>query len=96
MSLLENYYDLNKVDRFEALFGELAIGKNPTAGHNRYLVLKWDFSEVSPIGDGEEIKCNLYDYLNIQIGDFPTYIGKHYPSPFGSIPKTLFPLFNPC
>ncbi len=58
LSMLENYYDLNKADRFESLFGSLAIGRNPTAGHNRYFVLKWDFSEVSPLGDGEEIKRN--------------------------------------
>nr|VFK61513.1 MAG: Predicted AAA-ATPase [Candidatus Kentron sp. TUN]VFK70321.1 MAG: Predicted AAA-ATPase [Candidatus Kentron sp. TUN] len=29
LSMLENYYDLNKADRFEALFGHLAIGKTP-------------------------------------------------------------------
>jgi len=73
LSMLESYYDLNQADRFEQLFGGLAIGKNPTAGHNRYFVLKWDFSEVSPVGDGEEIKRNLYDYLNIRINDFFAY-----------------------
>ncbi|WP_176722446.1 AAA family ATPase, partial [Candidatus Thiosymbion oneisti] len=31
LSMLENYYDLNQADRFEQLFGGLAIGKNPTA-----------------------------------------------------------------
>ncbi|WP_256091490.1 AAA family ATPase [Candidatus Thiosymbion oneisti] len=73
LSMLENYYDLNKSDRFEQLFGELAIGRNPTAGHNRYFVLKWDFSEVSPIGDGEEIKRNLYRYLNLRISACSDY-----------------------
>jgi len=73
LSMLENYYDLNKADRFEQLFGELAIGRNPTAGHNRYFVLKWDFSEVSPIGDGEEIKRNLYRYLNLRISACSDY-----------------------
>jgi len=73
LSMLESYYDLSQADRFEQLFGGLAIGKNPTAGHNRYFVLKWDFSEVSPVGDGEEIKRNLYDYLNIRINDFFAY-----------------------
>lgn len=71
--MLENYYDLNQADWFEPLFRGLAIGKNPTAEHNRYFVLKWDFSEVSPQGDGEEIKRNLYDYLNIRIGAFSDY-----------------------
>nr|VFK40724.1 MAG: Predicted AAA-ATPase [Candidatus Kentron sp. SD]VFK46231.1 MAG: Predicted AAA-ATPase [Candidatus Kentron sp. SD] len=73
LSMLENYYDLNKADRFEELFGHLAIGKNPTPEHNRYFVLKWDFSEVSPMGDGEEIRRNLYDYLNTRISDFRDY-----------------------
>ena len=73
LSMLENYYDLNKADRFDALFGELAIGKDPTVEHNQYFVLKWDFSEVSPTGDGEEIQRNLYDYLNDRIGAFSNY-----------------------
>ena len=73
LSMLENYYDLNKSDRFEQLFGKLAIGKNPTAEHNRYFVLKWDFSGVSPQGDGEEIRRNLYAYLNDRISDFSDY-----------------------
>jgi len=28
--MLENYYDINKNDKFEKLFGDLYIGKNPT------------------------------------------------------------------
>jgi len=76
LSMLEGYYDLNKSDRFEQLFGRLAIGKNPTVEHNRYFVLKWDFSVVSPVGDGEEIKRTLYRYLNTRIGDFFNYYRK--------------------
>uniref|UniRef100_UPI000AC9BD01 AAA family ATPase n=1 Tax=Candidatus Thiosymbion oneisti TaxID=589554 RepID=UPI000AC9BD01 len=74
-------YDLNQADRFEQLFGGLAIGKNPTAGHNRYLVLKWDFSEVSPLGDGEEIKRNLHRYLNLRIGACSDYYRETLPGP---------------
>ncbi len=81
LSMLENYYDLNKADRFEALFGGLAIGRNPTARHNRYFVLKWDFSGVSPQGDGEEIKRNLYAYLNDRIRDFSAYYREKLPEP---------------
>ena len=73
LSMLENYYDLNKADRFEELFGELAIGQNPTAERNQYFVLKWDFSKISSVGDGEEIKRNLYAYLNVRISDFSDY-----------------------
>ena len=73
LSMLESYYDINRAGRFESLFGNLAIGKHPTAEHNRYFVLKWDFSGVGPQGDTEEIKQNLYDYLNIRIGAFSDY-----------------------
>ncbi|MFM7205035.1 MAG: AAA family ATPase, partial [Myxococcota bacterium] len=40
LSMLHSYYDLKQKDDFERLFGELAIGKNPTPEHNRYLVLR--------------------------------------------------------
>ena len=73
LSMLENYYDINKAERFEELFGNLAIGQDPTPEHNRYFVLKWDFSVVSSEGDGEGIRRNLYRYLNARIKDFSDY-----------------------
>jgi len=51
LSMLESYYDLNKADRFEVLFGHLTIGHKPTTEYNRYFVMTWDFSGVSPEGD---------------------------------------------
>ncbi|MDX8376983.1 MAG: AAA family ATPase [Mariprofundales bacterium] len=36
LSTLENYYDIAKADKFEQLFGHLAIGKQPTKLHNKY------------------------------------------------------------
>ena len=50
LSMLENYYDVAKAAEFEKLFGHLAIGKDPTPLHNKYFVLKWDFSVVSSQG----------------------------------------------
>nr|VFK80402.1 MAG: Predicted AAA-ATPase [Candidatus Kentron sp. SD] len=73
LSMLENYYDLKKADRFDELFGGVAIGQTPTAERNRYFVLKWDFSEVSAQGDKEEIKQDLYRYLNARISNFSYY-----------------------
>ena len=35
-SVLENYYDKNKADKFEALYGKTYIGKNPTKLKNSY------------------------------------------------------------
>ncbi|MEA1934177.1 MAG: AAA family ATPase, partial [Thermodesulfobacteriota bacterium] len=44
LSMLENYYDVAKKDEFEALFGGLKVGKNPTDLRNSYFILKFDFS----------------------------------------------------
>jgi len=73
LSVLENYYDVAKAPEFEKLFGHLAIGKNPTPLHNQYFVMTWDFSNVTPEGDGEQIGKNLYDYINECIQDFADY-----------------------
>ena len=44
VSLLENYYDRNAGDRFEALFAGTEIGRQPTANRHRYVILRFDFS----------------------------------------------------
>ena len=64
ISMLENYYDIAKADEFDQLFGDLAIGKNPTPKHNQYFVMKWDFSNISPKGDAEQIEQRLNHYIN--------------------------------
>ena len=53
ISMLENYYDINKKDKFEELFGDLYIGKNPTKNKNRFFVWKISFAGVDA-GHGEE------------------------------------------
>ncbi|HHN93210.1 MAG TPA: hypothetical protein ENK17_00415, partial [Anaerolineae bacterium] len=70
LSTLENYYDVAKADEFERLFGHLAIGQNPTPLHNRYLIMRWNFSVVDPQGDNEAIQRSLYDHLNASIISF--------------------------
>ena len=45
-SVLECYYDINRADRFEELFGQTDIGRNPTPSHNSQLVLRLDFSKI--------------------------------------------------
>jgi hypothetical protein len=46
LSIMEHYYDRRFAPKFEALFGELDIGREPTEGANQYLVLKFDFSGI--------------------------------------------------
>lgn len=70
LSTLAHYYDINRANEFEKLFGDLFIGKNPTAEHNKYLILRWDFSVVSPLGEINQIVQNLFDHINGSIIDF--------------------------
>lgn len=37
LTVLRDYYDLNRADDFEFLFGETYIGQNPTSERNSYL-----------------------------------------------------------
>ena len=46
-STLECYYDKNKIDKFEELFGNTYIGKNPTKNKNKYCILRFNFSGIS-------------------------------------------------
>jgi len=64
LTTLENYYDLARAGEFEALFGTLAIGREPTARRNCYFVLRWDFSMVDASGSLAEIRQALHDHLN--------------------------------
>jgi hypothetical protein len=57
---LATYYDLRYADAFDELFGDLAIGREPTPLRNRYFVLQWNFSLISPRGGvGEIAECLL-------------------------------------
>ena len=55
LSMLENYYDINKKDKFEEIFGKLYIGQNPTPEHSTYLIIHLNFAEVA---------AGLDDYKN--------------------------------
>ncbi|MDQ6950722.1 MAG: AAA family ATPase, partial [Mariprofundales bacterium] len=64
LSMLENYYDIAKADRFEALFGHLAIAKNLTPLHSSYVIMRWDFSLIAPTGNVEGIEKRLHAHIN--------------------------------
>ncbi|MDR1341951.1 MAG: AAA family ATPase, partial [Prevotellaceae bacterium] len=45
-SLLSHYYDANRADSFERLFGELYIGQHPTPKRSSYLIMQFNFSGI--------------------------------------------------
>ena len=55
-STLENYYDIKKSEKFEKLYGNTYIGKNPTKLKNSYHILKFNFSGIDTTDDKATIK----------------------------------------
>ena len=55
-STLENYYDLQKVNKFDKLFGNTYIGKNPTKLKNSYHIMKFNFSGIDTTDEESTIK----------------------------------------
>ena len=55
-SVLENYYDFLKKDKFEILFKETYIGKNPTNKRNSYHILCFNFSGIDTKNEETTIK----------------------------------------
>ncbi|NUV00122.1 hypothetical protein XO12_08490, partial [Marinitoga sp. 1154] len=46
LDTLAKYYDINYAEKFEELFKNLYIGKNPTSLKNNYYILKMNFSGI--------------------------------------------------
>ena len=55
-STLENYYDIKKADKFDELFKNTYIGKNPTKQKNKYHILKFNFSGIDTTNEETTIK----------------------------------------
>jgi len=58
-SILECYYDINRADRFEHLFGQTDIGRSPTPSHNSHLVLRFDFSKIAVTSEYGELETHF-------------------------------------
>ncbi|MEI6138340.1 MAG: AAA family ATPase [Mariniphaga sp.] len=56
ISMLEHYYDIDRADQFDRLFGDTYIGQNPTPLRNSYPVLRFNFSMVKTQGTVEQLK----------------------------------------
>ena len=69
VNMLSLYYDKFAEDKFDNVFGELDIAKNPTENKNRYLVLLLNFSGIKG-KTIEEIEKAFNDYCNIILRDF--------------------------
>jgi hypothetical protein len=61
-TMLSCYYDMNYAEKFETLFKGLYIGEHPTPYHNRFAILKFDFSGLNT-NSAEEFKRSFYNRI---------------------------------
>ena len=72
-SVLENYYDKNKADKFEKLYGNTYIGKNPTKLKNSYCILRFNFSGIYT----ENEEATLKGFKNKTIASIKVFINQY-------------------
>ena len=84
LAMLEAYYDVNHAEQFDELFGQLYIGQHPTKLHNQFLIMRFNFSEVSsnvnevelsfkPMLPVRKIFVFIYSLMNMIISPIPFF-----------------------
>jgi hypothetical protein len=77
-STLECYYDINRKDKFDDLFGDTWIGHNPTPLKNSFMVLRMNFSVVSVKADISYIEDSFNFTQSVTIKTFLSYYKKYF------------------
>ena len=101
VSMLQHYYDVRTRDQFDALFGNLYVGKYPTQSRNSYLVLKLNFSgingELNNYRKGLDAHCQtMFDYFCDIYADYlPQGIKEKMDEKEGAIEQLEY-LFTEC
>ena len=101
INMLQHYYDILAKDKFEALFGDLYIGKYPTRDRNSYLVLYLNFSgivgELHNYRKGLDAHCQtMFDYFCDIYADYlPKGIKEELDKKEGAVEQFEY-LFTEC
>ena len=72
-SVLENYYDMKKADKFEELYGNTYIGKNPTKNKNKYHILRFNFSGI----DTSTVESTINGFKNEVLSSIQVFVSKY-------------------
>ena len=80
LSMLHAYYDCSKKEKFQALFGDLWVGKHPTPLQGKYQILHLDFSYVG--GSIEKLEENFDMYLRVKLDGFMRIYQEFYLTDF--------------
>ena len=101
VNMLQHYYDILAKDKFDALFGDLYIGKHPTRDRNSYLVLYLNFSgivdELNNYRKGLDAHCQtMFDYFCDIYADYlPKGIKEELDKKEGAVEQFEY-LFTEC
>ena len=101
VNMLQHYYDILAKDKFDALFGDLYIGKPPTRDRNSYLVLYLNFSgivgELHNYRKGLDAHCQtMFDYFCDIYADYlPKGIKEELDKKEGAVEQFEY-LFTEC
>ncbi|MDY3143309.1 MAG: AAA family ATPase, partial [Parabacteroides sp.] len=68
LSMLRHYYDINRADQFDRLYGDLYIGQHPTPEHNKYLIIYLNFAVVH--ADLGNYRSSLDAHCNTRFNSF--------------------------
>ena len=72
-SMIENYYDLKKADKFEELYKDTYIGKHPTKLKNRYHILRFNFSGI----DTENVETTIKGFKSKVSASIKVFVEKY-------------------
>lgn len=72
-SVLENYYDVKKSDKFEELYGNTYIGKSPTENKNKYHILRFNFSGI----DTSTVESTINGFKNEVLSSIQVFVSKY-------------------
>ena len=77
ISMLQHYYDVLMKDKFDELYGDLYIGKHPTAERNSYLVINLNFAMLH--ADLESYRKSLDDHCRLAFNYFCDVYAEYLP-----------------
>lgn len=80
VSMMRCYYDINRADDFDTLFGHTYVGTHPTPFRNKFAVLTLDFSKVG--GTAQTVEEKFGSYFCAALDDFAKEYAAHFDAGF--------------
>jgi len=77
VSMMKDYYDINRKDLFQEEFKGLSVAKNPTRLQGYFQVLHFDFSQVAD-AEGDTLEEKFSNYCVGELDDFIDYYENLY------------------